>query len=123
MNVIKSKWGTALAILLVIWIGVGLLRLDVSRNNLDKNTKDLHERLSQVEKNNEHLKNDIDNLDNPEYLKTQAKIQLNYKSAEEDLVYIYRDQKNQESGENQKGIYADSMPSYKKWWHWLLNTE
>ena len=122
MNVLKSKWGTIIAIVLVVWIGFGVLHIQESRIGLGENIEELNDRLSQVEEENAQLEKDLNNLDNPEYIKTQAKIKLNYKMAEEELVYIYRDKKasgDQESLE----YYEGDVPRYKKWWHWLLQVE
>ena len=73
MNVLKSKWGTVIAAVLVIWIGIGILRIHQSRTDLGENTQELNARLEQVEKENSQLEQELSNLDNPEYLKTQAK--------------------------------------------------
>ena len=72
-----------------------------------------------LEKNNQELKEVIDNATDPEFLEREVKLKLNYKKAGEEVAFIYRsNDSSASSSEDQKNLV--SLPNYKKWWYWLL---
>ena len=83
--------------------------------------KDLEFRVADLERNNQFLASSSAYFASDAYLERQARLKLNYKLADEQVAFVYKDTsvKFASSSQEFKTQLAE-MPNWKKWWYYLL---
>jgi cell division protein FtsB len=118
MKIIGSKFLTIGILALLLWLGVSVLNLRAKKDMLEKEIYGYSSKIEQIKKNNGELREFLSFFNIPGFLERQARIKLNYKAPEEQVVYVYRDDSipSVESTDN----FIENLPNYKKWWYYLL---
>jgi len=102
---------------LCVFIGFRAVRISIRQYNA---LKELHAAELQVAEStsaNDHLKEDLERMQQPAWLALLARSRLGYAQPGETVVFVY---KSQNSGTIvQPQMVSDSRSNLHKWWDWL----
>ncbi len=118
MNILNSKW---LALLLIVVAGslvFSLVDLNARRAQLETAVSDMNQKIKDAERSKAYLERSAAYFGSPEFLEKQARAKLNYKSADESVVFVFRDPSQKPSPDD--GARPDNAPNYLKWWYYVL---
>ena len=105
---------------------ISIIKLEPAIVLVSKELKNINQKIDEVEKNNLELDKLGDYLGSDAYLERQARLKLNYKKPDENVVYVYA--KNREtngagsesSQETSKILDNKFVENFKKWWWYLV---
>ncbi len=119
MRIFKSKWFMVMMILVIGWLALSFIKIKLHENIVNKEAEELGVKISNLEKSNSLIEKFIVYMSNPSFIERQARIKLNYKAQDEEVVFIYPDNsaKASFSSENLKN---EPPPNYIKWWYYLI---
>jgi cell division protein FtsB len=119
MHFLNSKIFTAIIAVFSVWILFSVVSVEMEKSEVKKEEDNIKAKIGDVTQDNKQLEKFIENFDNPEFLKKEARLRLNYKAPDEEVVFVHRDlnsKKVSSAGE----FLEDNLPNYKKWWYYLL---
>jgi len=87
-NEAVKPWKIIILILVVALLSWGLVSLEGSKNDMDRQRNELEQKLGGLETENTKLKNDIDYYQNPANLLKELKSQTNYREPGESLIIV-----------------------------------
>jgi len=89
-----------------------------------KEIENLDRKIAEIERSRSELEKLGDYLKNPAYLERQARLKLNYKKPDENVVFIYKNQYNQDRIASPSFV-EDPKPlaNWQKWLEYLLNRQ
>ena len=118
----QSKWFTFLALGAIFLLALSLLRMQPQRVVVEKKLKSFQDKISELERSNSELGSLLDYFKTDAYLEREAKLKLNVKRPEEEVVFLNENDTN-------LGVMA-TVDSNSKYWsrnyfvslkHWLIN--
>ena len=115
---LNSKWLALVLIAIIGWMIFSLPSLNKRRTEFKKTLSDLDQKVADAEKSKTYSEKFMSYFKSPQFLDKQARIKLNYKSPDEEVVFVFRDTAPKPAAETEKNI--DQMPNYKKWWYYLF---
>ena len=118
MKILNSKLLTVGLLLLLAWLLISFLDMNSKKAVLNKELFGYSAKIEQVKKNNEELRQFISFFNIPGFLEREARIRLNYKAPDEQVVYVYRDERTPSPAA--PSDFISNLPNYKKWWYYLL---
>ena len=118
MHLLSSKWFSLLFIILVGCLVFYLLGLNVRRAEFQRVVSDVEQKIQEAERGKNYLEKFITYFKSPQFLEKQARIKLNYKSPDEEVVFVFRDP-NPKTEENLDN-WLLGVPNYRKWWAYIL---
>ena len=111
---------------ILLLIGVGWLSL--SAFNIHDQKERAKEQLSNIEAKIETLKQEnldaeklLGYLKNPEYLARQVRAKLNFKSADEEVAYVYLEDEKTASASSSPEVKPSFLDRAKDWLHDLFS--
>lgn len=105
-------------ILAVGWLGVSLIKIKLQEDIVNNEVAELEKEISGLERSNSLLEKFISMMNNPAFVEREARIKLNYKSPDENVVFVYPDTgEKTEAEEKQK----ENLPNYVKWFYYLIS--
>ena len=123
MKFLNSKIFTALACIIILWLVLSSVNLNFQRERVNKEVKNVEAKIKEVQKDTDYLNKFLANFQTPSFLEKEARLKLNYKVQDEEVVFIYRD-KNTDTDKGSGSIsfeeLLNKMPNYKKWFLYLL---
>ena len=123
MKFLNSKIFTALACIIILWLVLSSVNLNFQRERVNKEVKNVEAKIKEVQKDTDYLNKFLANFQTPSFLEKEARLKLNYKVQDEEVVFIYRD-KNTDTDKGSDSIsfeeLLNKMPNYKKWFLYLL---
>ena len=121
MSLLQHKIVTIGLLALLVWLGYKGWQIRIQRAGTDIQVKDLEFRVADLERNNQFLASSSAYFASDAYLERQARLKLNYKLADEQVAFVYKDTsvKFASSSQEFKTQLAE-MPNWKKWWYYLL---
>ena len=120
-KLLNSKIYTALISVLVLWLTLSSINLNLERDVIDREVKNIEIKIQEVGKDADYLNKFLAYFKTPTFLEKEARLKLNYKAPGEEVVFIYRD-KNVKKASESLGFdeLLTRMPNYKKWVLYLL---
>lgn len=122
MNFFKSKSFTFLLVLVIGWLSLSFIKIKLHDNIVNKEVNELEEKVSNLEKSNNIIKEFISFMNVPAYLERQARIKLNYKALGEEVVFVYPDNGIKASSSFER-LNNHNLPNYIKWWLYMLEVK
>lgn len=117
-NLLGTKIATACLLLLTLWLGFSVLDGIRQRQMALRQMQDLQGRITALENDNTTLAHLKDYYQTSAYLDRQARLKLNYKAADEKVVFVYP---ASPPGVAAAPVTEDIIANLKKWWHYLLH--
>ncbi len=88
MRILLSKITTVALLLVIVWLGRGVLVVAAQKAGVTKALHDVQARVQGLEQQRTDLQEGIARLANPSYLEREAREKLNLKGADERVAYI-----------------------------------
>lgn len=121
MEFIRSKLVMILLILAVGWFSISFIKIKLYDNLVNMEVGGLEEKIGDLEKSNSLLEKFISYMSNASFLERQARIKLNYKALDEEVVFIYIDSSNRASSSlGDFRVQLAQIPNYLKWVYYLI---
>jgi cell division protein FtsB len=125
-SVLQSKWFTVLAVVVIGFFSILIVKLRQPLTAVTKELENINQKISEIEKSRLELKRLEDYIKSPSYLERQARLKLNYKKPGESVVFVYKNQYNQNpasagQGTNPAAKPSIVLPNWQKWLDYLLN--
>ncbi len=121
IKILKSKWLLGIIIAGLGWLSLSFINIKVHEDIVNKEVNNVQTKISNLQKNNSALERFISYVKHPSFLEKEARLQLNYKAAGEEVVFVYPDtnaKANSGSMDFRKQLAL--MPNYLKWVYYLL---
>ncbi len=118
-RILNSKILSVLLSVVLIWLGLSLLDLRVKDKLMYEQAMGLEGKIETTKKENSNLERYIGYLQNPSFLAKEARLKLNYKAPDEQVVFVYRDSSPKKASQSFEERLA-GMKNYQKWWYWLV---
>lgn len=118
MRILNSKW---LALLLIVVAGslvFSLVDLNARRAGFQTSVSDMKQKIKEAERSKAYLERSAAYFESPEFLEKQARAKLNYKSADESVVFVFRDPNSKSSSDALAQL--KNTANYLKWWYYVL---
>ena len=118
-KILQSKWFGLVPGLALLGLGFSLYQLYHSYQAVGLEANNLQAKIAQAQKATAALAQQNANADNPAFLERQARLRLNYKKPDENVVFVYRDQYNQNSNQTASTAPAEEPKWYQQLWEWV----
>jgi len=119
MSILNSKFLTPFLVVLLGWMLFATVSIEVKKNEIKKKEANIKSEIADIERNNSSLERDIKNFENPAFLEKEARLRLNYKAPDENVVFVYLDT-NEHKSSSAEEFSPKHLSDYRKWWRWLL---
>ncbi len=96
IRILQSKIFSAGLVLLIAWLSLSAYQIRLEKDETDTQVANVEAKIKILEQNNESIRQYLEYLKSPEFLARQARLKLNYKAADEQVAYVYRDEKEVE---------------------------
>lgn len=93
----QSKLCTLLAIIVIVFLGFALLRIQPQKVVVEKRVKSFQDKIMELEKSNVELAQLLDYFKSDAYLEREAKLKLNVRRPEEQVVFLHEDDVSQKA--------------------------
>lgn len=120
IKIFQSKIITVILIILVSWLILSALSIKAKREYVSGEIQDITAQINRLKKENDFLSRLQDYFRSESFLEQQARLKLNFKDADENVVFIYpsaEEAKDEISGQEEL-----DMENYKKWWYYLMSS-
>lgn len=87
----NSKVFSVCIILIIGWLTLSLFEIERNKKSFDKEILGIEKRIQNIQTMNNELNEMISHFDNPSFLEKEARLKLNYKAPDEELIMVYRD--------------------------------
>ena len=118
-RILNSKILSVILVGVLVWLGVSFLDVKFQERYIHDEVQNLQNKIEAAKKDNTNLEKNMANLQNPSFLEREAKLKLNYKKSDEQVVFVYRDTAPKKGSESFQSKLA-GMKNYQKWWYWLI---
>lgn len=88
---LNSKFFSVFILILIGWLALSLLGVEQKKIFFNKEIQSFENKIKNVQKTNDELSEFISHFDNPSFLEKEARLKLNYKAPDEELIMVYRD--------------------------------
>ena len=89
-SILQSRWFTVIAILIVGFFAVSLIKIAPVLVITDREATSLNQRIAEIKQAASELEKFGDFLNSESYLERQARLKLNYKKPDENVVFVYQ---------------------------------
>ena len=117
MSILNSKVLTISLSLVSVWILFSVISVEFERQETQKQQQAVEDKISKTENDNKLLGQYLDNLKNPEFLKKEARLRVNFKEPGEEVVFVHREVELPKASSAEE-FYLKSWS--KKWWNRLF---
>ena len=108
-------------ILIIGWLSLSFIKIKLQSDIVNKEVGDLETKIGGLEESNSSLDKLIGYLKHPSFLDKEARLKLNYKSADEEVAFVYPDlNPKTSSGSPDTRELLAKMPNYLKWVWYLM---
>jgi hypothetical protein len=119
--IFKSKWFSGIIIACIAWLGLSYFKVKYHQDMVNKEVNNIEAKISGIEKSNSSLEKFISYIKHPLFLEREARLQLNYKSPEEEVVFVYPDTSAKTASNSMDfNKQLAMMPNYLKWIYYLF---
>lgn len=121
-SVLQSRWFTFAAVIVIGFFLLLIVKLKPSLETVNQKVNNLDQKIAEAEKSRLELEKLGDYLKNAAYLEQQARLKLNYKKPDENVVFVYKNQHAQSPAQpNDTTRPSLILPNWQKWLNYLLN--
>lgn len=120
-NILSSKFLTVGLAALIFWLGVSLVEVRDKKSVIENKVATLEAKSEDIKKSSDYLEKFITYLSNPSFLDKEARIKLNYKTAGEEVVYVYHDRATATPASASAETNKKEKPFYKKIWNFIFD--
>jgi len=121
---LQSKIVVGLMAALVLWMGFAVFNIRAERKRTEEQVANVQAKLEQLKNDNNHLSRVVTYLRNPQYLARLAREKLNYKTTDEEVVYVYPEEKKATASVGELKVDAlGTLEKVKKWWYSLVRND
>lgn len=119
----QSKLFTVIGLTVILFFGVSLFRTWPQKAVVDARLENLEGKITETEKANSDLARLLDYFKSRSYLEREAKLKLNVRRPDENVVFIYKDDKeNAMNDENSQGFSGlEGLTNFEKWLKYLFD--
>ena len=122
-KILQSRWFTAAAVVIIGFFLISLIKIQPVLTTTQKELNNLDKKIAEAEQSASELERLKDYLQSSAYLEKQARLKLNYKKPDENVVYIYtRENSNKtetkNAGEN-GAVESKLSQNLKLWWRYI----
>lgn len=120
---LQSKVFTLLALVIVVFFVFSIAKLWPQKTVIDARLENLKDKMAETEKSNADLARLLDYFKSRSYLEREAKIKLNVRRPDENVVFIYEDEKeNKMKDEKEKAsLGLEGLTNFEKWLKYLFD--
>ncbi len=118
----QSKLFTLMALVAIAFLGFSIFRLWPKKTVIDGRLQNLESKIDETKKTNDNLARFLDYFKSQSYLEREAKLKLNVRRPDENVVFIYQDEKeNKAKEEKEKGsLGLEGLTNFEKWLKYLF---
>ncbi|TSC74665.1 MAG: Uncharacterized protein G01um101444_226 [Parcubacteria group bacterium Gr01-1014_44] len=111
-----------LALAAVFFLAVSIGKLRPQKTIIDARLQNLEGKITETEKANSDLARLLDYFKSRAYLEREAKLKLNVRRPDENVVFIYEDEKESAmNNENSQGFSGlEGLTNFEKWLKYLF---
>jgi len=121
MKLLNSKIFTVLMGVIVLWLTFSSIDLNSQKDVVGREVKNVENKIKEVQKDTDYLNKFSAYFQSSAFLEKEARLKLNYKAQEEEVVFIYKDNNiKKESNSISFEDLLSKMPNYKKWVLYIL---
>lgn len=119
MRFLQSKWVSVGLLIGISWLGVSAYHARQDKQKTAQQVSNVNTKISTLEKDNTMAQQVLEYLKNPEYLAKEVRLKLNFKAADEQVAYVYQEEKNPAAA----SVVTDDHPTslLAKIKNWLYN--
>ncbi len=119
-KILQSPLFTVLAIVVLIFFLSLIIKLYPSLVTVQREVGNLNQKIAEVEEGQLELEQLEEYFKSDNYLEKQARIKLNYKKPDENVVFVYRNEYDQEPVETVRDKKSELPSNLIKWFKYLL---
>ena len=118
----QSKIFTILVLTVVFFLVLSIVKLWPQKTIIDARLQNLEGKMAETEKSNMDLARLLGYFNSRSYLEREAKLKLNVRRPDENVVFIYKDDKESAiNGENSQGFSGlEGLTNFEKWLKYLF---
>jgi len=117
----RSKWLLIITVPAICGLVFAFLKIKLHGNLVNEELTEFENKVAELEKDNGFLERVLSQMTHPSFLEKEARLKLNYKSAGEEVVFVYPDEKMRSSSKSADlSKEFDGMPNPAKWVYYLL---
>lgn len=121
IRVFQSKILSVVLVGVVAWLGIGVVHVYQQRKQTDQQVANVRAKMEILQKENDALKKILGYLKNPEYLAREARLKLNLIKPDEQVAYVYPEEKKPIPTPVVKNNEDQSLlEKIKDWWYHLI---
>ena len=90
-KILNSKAFTVLVGVIVLWLTISLINLNSQRDMVNREVKNVESKIKEVQDDTDYLNKFLAYFQTSAFLEKEARLKLNYKAQEEEVVFIYKD--------------------------------
>ena len=106
---------------IVLWLTFSSIDLNSQKDVVGREVKNVENKIKEVQKDTDYLNKFSAYFQSSAFLEKEARLKLNYKAQEEEVVFIYKDNNiKKESNSISFEDLLSKMPNYKKWVLYIL---
>lgn len=116
----QSKLFTFLALVIITFFIFSIAKLWPQKTVIDARLENLKGKISETERSNTDLARLLEYFKSRSYLEREAKIKLNVRRPDENVVFIYEDEKESKIKEKEKeSLGLEGLTNFEKWIKYL----
>jgi len=128
MRLLQSKIFAVLALLAIAGLAWSLLRLWPRKIIVENRLKNLEQKIAETEQSNSALARLLDYFKSPAYLEREAKLKLNVRKPDENVVFMYRPDADIEISAmghsfNKQDNFGAGTTNFEKWMRYLFKRD
>lgn len=122
MRFLQSKIFTVLVVLAAALLVWSLAKLWPKKIFVQNRLDSLEEKISETEKSNTSLAKLLDYFKSPAYLERESKLKLNVRRPDENVVFIYPNEKDNAGKPEEKKDFSglEGLTNFEKWLKYLF---
>ena len=121
-NFSQSKFFTILLLAGVFFLSLSLVRIWPQKIAVEKHLDSLEDKIKEIERSNSSLAKLMTYFKSPAYLEREAKLKLNVRRPDENVVFIFQDEKETVAKEEKNKNLPDleGLTNFEKWMKYLF---
>jgi cell division protein FtsL len=119
---LRSKITLVVLVLLVVWAGTLAAMATVRRYRSDAELQALETSITDTERDNARLTQEVQRMHQPQWLALLARQRLNYQLPDETVVFVYKSEKSDTISPPTQDVRlpaGQAGPHWQIWWDWL----
>lgn len=117
----QSKTFTVLALAVIVFLVVSIAKLWPQKTVIDARLQNLEGKMAETEQSKADLVSLLNYFKSRSYLEREAKLKLNVRRPDENVVFIYEDEKeNKMRKKERESLGLEGLTNFEKWLKYLF---